>query len=294
MKKDSVRAVKPAVVTLVAILLFSGVGWAWMPEGHEIVAIIAADNLTSQARSRVAGILGVPDQPKAVADAMAAASIRPDTEFRTDPKTHPWHYIAMCPQDTFADIAARCPGGACVTAKIDEYARRLKTADYDAWGAAGDMAFLIHFVGDVHQPLHAIGNGDRGGTCQPVEVTPPESNLHYAWDDAVVVALEKDLDTHDPRATASALERLYPKSMVAPHPLSSGQMAWESHLLGKTDVYGALKIPEKPCAPSACQAAPGGPVVMNASYMQREGGVAGKQLAKAGYRLAGLLNAIFR
>lgn len=275
---------------VVATLLFSSASWAWMSEGHEIVAIVAADNLTPQARARVAGILGVSDNPQAVADAMAAASIRPDTEFRTDPKTHPWHYIAMCPQDTPADMVARCPGGACVTAMIDEYAHRLKTGDYDTWGAAGDMAFLIHFVGDVHQPLHAIGNGDRGGTCQPVEVTPPEPNLHLAWDDAVVVELEKELGTHDPRATSSAIERLYPKFVVASQPLSSQQMAWETHELGKTDVYGALKIPEKPCAPSACQAAPGGPVVMNQAYMKREGLVAGKQLARAGYRLAALLN----
>jgi hypothetical protein len=261
-----------------------------MSEGHEIVAIVAADNLMPKARARVAAILGVSDNPKSLADAMAAASIRPDTEFRSDPKTKPWHYISLCLQDTPADMAARCPGGACVTAKIDEYAHRLKTEDYDTWGAAGDLAFLIHFVGDVHQPLHAGGNGDRGGTCQPVEVTPPEPNLHLAWDDAVVVELEKELGTDAPRATASALERLYPKSVVASQPLSSKQMAWESHLVGKSEVYGALKIPGKPCAPSACQAAPGGPVIMNQAYMKREGLVAGKQLAKAGYRLAGLLN----
>ncbi len=284
----------PAFAVIVATLLFSRAGWAWMSEGHEIVAFVAADNLTPEARTRVAGILGVANKPQAIADAMAAASIRPDTEFRADPKTKPWHYIALCLQDTPADMALRCPGGACVTAKIDEYAHRLKTGDYDTWGAAGDLAFLIHFVGDVHQPLHAGGNGDRGGTCQPVEVTPPEPNLHLAWDDAVVVELEQELSTQGPRATASALERLYPKSVVASRPLRSQQMAWETHELGKSEVYGALKIPEKPCAPSACQAAPGGPVVMNPAYMEREGYVAGKQLAKAGYRLAALLNESFR
>ncbi len=294
MSKISLRVAGTAFAVIVATLLFSGAGWAWMSEGHEIVAFVAADNLTPEARARVAGILGVANKPQAIADAMAAASIRPDTEFRADPKTKPWHYIAMCLQDTPADMARRCPGGACVTAKIDEYAHRLKTGDYDTWGAAGDLAFLIHFVGDVHQPLHAGGNGDRGGTCQPVEVTPPEPNLHLAWDDAVVVELEQELSTQGPRATASALQPLYPKSVVASQPLSSQQMAWETHELGKSEVYEALKIPEKPCAPSACQAAPGGPVVMNQAYMEREGRVAGKQLAKAGYRLAALLNESFR
>ncbi len=261
-----------------------------MPEGHEVVAVIAADNLTPQARARVAGILGVPDNSQAVADAMAAASIRPDTEFRADPKTHPWHYISLCLQDTPADMTLRCPAGACVTAKIDEYAHRLKTGNYDHWGAAGDLAFMIHFVGDIHQPLHAAGNEDRGGTCQPVEVTPPEQNLHFAWDDAVVVELEGELGTHGPRATATALERLYPKTIVPTKPVNADQIAWETHELARSDVYGALHIPEKPCAPSACQSAPGGPVIMSAAYMKREGQVAGKQLAKGGYRLAIVLN----
>jgi hypothetical protein len=79
-------------------------------------------------------------------------------------------------------------------------------------GAAGDLAFLIHFVGDTHQPLYTTTNADRGGTCQRVNVTPAEENLHYAWDDAVVVVLEKQLGTRDPEATARKLEQLYPPS----------------------------------------------------------------------------------
>jgi S1/P1 Nuclease len=92
-----------------------------------------------------------------------------------------------------------------VTAKIDEYAHRLRDGNYDKWGAAGDLAFLIHFIGDVHQPLHTTTNADRGGTCQEVNVAPAEENLHYAWDDAVVAVLEKQLGTRDPEATARKL-----------------------------------------------------------------------------------------
>jgi len=276
------------------LLLPAAGAMAWYPEGHEVIAMIAADNLTPRVRSQVARILVVADEKRAVADAMAAASILPDTEFRADPSTHSWHYIALCLQDTRADLAARCPHGNCVTAKIDEYARRLRDRNYDRWGAAGDLAFLIHFVGDVHQPLHAAGNGDRGGTCQPVEVTPPEENLHFAWDDAVVVELEHQLGTHDPRATATALERIDPQSVRSARPVNPEQMAWESHELARTDVYGALHIPELPCAPSACRSATPGKVVMSDAYMKREAGVAGKRLALAGYRLARILNGIWR
>jgi S1/P1 Nuclease len=276
-----------------ALLLLASRTAAWFPQGHEVMAMIAADNLTPRALSQVARILDVADQESAVADAMAAASIRPDTEFRADPSTPPWHYIAMCLQDMPADMPKRCPGGNCVTAKIDEYTRRLKNRDYDKWGAAGDMAFLIHFVGDVHQPLHAAGNADRGGTCQPVDVTPPEKNLHYAWDDAVVVELEHELGTHNASQTATALERIYPEAAVASKPVSPEQMAWESHELARTDVYGALHIPEKPCSPAACESASAGTIVLSDTYMKREGRVAGKRLAQAGYRLARILNNIW-
>jgi hypothetical protein len=283
------------LAALVALLLLLAArAPAWYPEGHEVVAMIAADNLTPRASAAIARILEVADEKRAVAEAMAAASIRPDTEFRADPSTHPWHYIALCLQDTRSDLHARCPGGNCVTAKIDEYTRRLKDRDYDHWGAASDLAFLIHFVGDVHQPLHAAGNSDRGGTCQPVEVTPPEENLHFAWDDAVVVELEHQLGTHSPRATATALERIHPRSKVPAKPASAEQMAWESHELAKTDVYGALHIPERPCSPAACQSATPGKVVMSDAYMKREARVAGTRLAQAGYRLAAILNGIWR
>ncbi len=282
-----------AAAALGAALLSGSASWGWFPEGHEIVAIIAAGQLAPAARAHIAQILAVPDDPRAVADAMAAASIRPDTEFRSDPTTPPWHYISLCWEDTPADIPARCHAGNCVTAKIDEFARRLKDHNYDKWGAAGDLAFLIHFVGDIHQPLHAGSNGDRGGTCQPVEVTPPEQNLHYAWDDAVVVELEAGLETHSPTATAAALEKIYPASAVASRDLRPDEMAWESHELAKSAVYNALGIREKPCAPKACEAAAGGPVVMSRTYMKTAAQVAGRQIAKAGYRLAALLNQLW-
>jgi hypothetical protein len=198
---------------LFGFLLLVRPAWGWFAEGHEIVAVIAADGLTPIARSHIAQILGVPDDTAAVEKAMAAASIRPDTEFREDKAMRPWHFIDICLQDKETDLPARCPSGNCVTAKIDEYAKRLRDSDYDKWGAAGDLAFLIHFVGDIHQPLHTTTNADRGGTCQRVNVAPAEDNLHYVWDDAVVVVLEKQIGTTDPEATAHKLEALYPATV---------------------------------------------------------------------------------
>jgi hypothetical protein len=147
-----------------------------LAEGHKIVAVIAADDLTPTARSHVARILSVPDDTRSVEKVMAAVSIRPDTDFREeDRSTAPWHYIDICLQDDKKDLSARCPQGNCVTTKINEYARRLRDDDYDKWGAAGDLAFLIHFEGDIHQPLHTTTNADRRGACQAVSVDGRES-----------------------------------------------------------------------------------------------------------------------
>jgi S1/P1 Nuclease len=86
---------------------------------------------------------------------------------------------------------------------------RLKGGNYDQWGAGGDLAFLIHLVGDIHQPLHAATNADEGGNYIVVESHPHARNLHAAWDTAVVYALEDSADSGDPNDTAHKLEQLY-------------------------------------------------------------------------------------
>ncbi len=199
------------VGNLVALLLLYAISaFAWGTDGHKIVAVIAADNLTPAAASHVAAILAVPADKRSIATAMEAASIRPDTEFRDeDRQTEPWHFINLCLQDRRADVPARCPDGNCVTGKIDEYSKRLKDGSYDRWGAAGDLAFLIHFVGDIHQPLHAATDADRGGNCVTVDSSTRAKDLHSAWDTTIVRRLEYSIDSGRPETTAHRLEQAY-------------------------------------------------------------------------------------
>jgi hypothetical protein len=272
--------------------------WAWGNQGHEVVAIIAADNLSPSARDQVGRILGVATDTSSVEKAMAAASVRPDTEFREeDRSTAPWHYIDICLQDHRTDLAARCPGGACVTAKIDEYTNRLKAGNYDEWGAAGDLAFLIHLVGDIHQPLHAATDADKGGNCIAVESHPYARNLHAAWDTTVVYALEDSVDSGNPDATAQKLEQLNAgqKDADSWKPGAAGDIAWESNQVARTRIYQALGIPIEPCEPDvhSCAHAPAGTIDLDSAYMNKAATTAGEQLAKAGFRLASLLNGIW-
>jgi len=280
---------------VLAVLLCPVAAWAWGNDGHKIVAVIAADNLTSAAASHVADILGVPANKRAIANAMEAASVRPDTEFREDRRTEPWHFIDICLQDRRTDVPARCPGGNCVTAKIDEYSKRLKQKNYDRWGAAGDLSFLIHFVGDIHQPLHAANDGDRGGNCVPVDSRSREKNLHAVWDTTVVRRLEYDIDSGRPETTAHKLERTYAAEREADSWIPTDGIAWESNQVARSDIYAALQIPIEPCQPTAnvCRNPLGRPVELDSSYLDHADAVAGHQLAKAGFRLASLLNGIW-
>lgn len=227
---------------------------------------------------------------------MEAASILPDTEFREEDKsTAPWHFIDICLQDHRADVAARCPDGKCVTAKIDEYSKRLKESRYDRWGAKGDLAFLIHFVGDIHQPLHAANDADRGGNCVPVDSRSRETNLHATWDTTVVRGLEYSIDSGRPETTAHKLEQIYAAEKGADSWIAAGDIAWESNQVARTDIYGALQIPIEPCQPTAnvCVNPAGHPIELDSSYLDHADTLAGHQLAKAGFRLASLLNEIW-
>jgi nuclease S1 len=281
-------------IVLVAVLC-PVAAWGWGDDGHKIVAVIAADNLTPAAASHVASILGVPANKRAIATAMEAASIRPDWEFRDeDPLTKPWHFIDICLQDRRADVAARCPGGNCVTGKIDEYSKRLKDGNYDRWGAKSDLAFLIHFVGDIHQPLHAANDADRGGNCVPVDSHSRETNLHAVWDTTVVRGFEYSVDSGRPETTAHKLERTYAAEKDGDSWIAADDIAWESNQLARSDIYNALQIPVEPCQPTAnlCINPVGHPVALDSTYLDHAEALAGHQLAKAGFRLASLLNEI--
>jgi nuclease S1 len=278
-------------------MLYPMRAWGWGRDGHEIVARIAADNLTPAAQSHAAKILGVSADQRGIATAMAEAAIRPDDSgFREEyPVTKSWHFIDLCLQNPHADIARECPDGNCATDKIDEYAKRLKEANYDRWGAAGDLAFLIHFVGDIHQPLHAANDADRGGNCIRAESYPPARNLHDAWDNAIVRGLEDRIDSGRPETTARILEQTYAseKARDVWLPGHTDDIALESNEIARTDIYGALHIPVEPCeVPDLlCRTHPN--VDLSSTYMDQAGVIAGHQLAKAGFRLASLLNEIW-
>jgi hypothetical protein len=292
---SSFRLFDTTIYLLLVLASFApvpAVCWAWGSQGHQIVAYIAADHLTPAARQHVSQILGVSDDQPSVAKAMARAAVRPDAEFRNSaPETIAWHYIKICRQDTPADEQARCPGGACVTAKIDQFVDDLRFGQEDSkWNSAAQLAFVINFMGEIHQPLHTITNADMGGQCVGVESPEPANALHSLFGERLVSHLEHELDTQGPADTAAALEKRFPDHIT--NLPTSREIAWESHQLAISEAYEPLGIPLQPCQPTGCIKLKQ-PVKVTHAYLDREWLVVARQLTTGGYRLAALLNSIW-
>lgn len=269
--------------------------FSWWETGHEAVARIAVAHLTPAARTRVARILDVPDTAEAVADALARASTWAD-ETRKETNTSEWHYIDLTLQDHRSDIPARCPDDNCAPARIRLFAAQLASQPADArWSQLDALRFLVHFTGDIHQPLHAISDADLGGNCEQLD--PPigkATNLHALWDGELVNAIEPDS-----KLLADELEReIESSAKLEATRVAEGSpddWAWESHELAEKDIYRKLHIPVEPIEfPANCQEAPeaitGLRLQIQAGYIEEMKPVVRRQLEKAGLRLAHLLN----
>ncbi len=284
-------------LSLILCYLLALPSFGWWETGHRTVARVAAAYLRPATRTRVAQILGVRDTPEEVANAMAAASIWPD-ETKEQTKTGEWHYIDLALQDSKKDIPKRCPENNCVTARIDLFTRQLAKRTPTGVSDKDALRYLIHFVGDVSQPLHAAADADLGGNCEHIQTFETAKNLHALWDGGIVktmapndAALSDSLEGYIGRLSGG--ER---KSWAKGDP---EKWAWESHELAKEQIYGRLHIPLQPVVfPQSCRTAPGEIAnfrpYIDTLYINDMKPVVRDQLAKGGLRLARLLNQTLR
>ncbi len=235
----------------------------WSCKGHQTVAAIAEKHLTPEARQMVQKLLSDnPIDPKlrrwcgnSASDLMVDASTWPD-DVRNERKNGPWHYIDIPRGKHKGNLAEYCGTEGCVTRAIEEQGAILKDKSADPLKRAEAIRYLIHFVGDLHQPLHAINNADNGGNCVPVKyfrheplVNPlhPERedyspNLHQIWDTEIV---ERDMEISNPLRYADELDEKFhgQTAELEAAGIHMENWAWESHERAETTVYDAL--PEK-------------------------------------------------
>ena len=272
----------------ILILVFLGTAppcaFAWGPVGHETVAYIARDHLTPKAALGVARLLE-PGQD------MASVSNWADSIVQERPWTADWHHIDLDVRKnlTPADLADYCPRGKCVVGRIEWDIAVLKNPKDSRAAKREALKFLIHFIGDLHQPLHCANDSDRGGNEKFLRLRRSNGQgqgdwvkLHSYWDHLLEV---KTLE--DPRELASALEsRISPGDRAAWERGDAADWAFESYLIAKHDIYSEL-----PAGPLQGWDVPTLPEDYDSGKMRE---IVDRQLEKAGIRLAFVLNRIFQ
>jgi hypothetical protein len=171
--------VKRAYVVVVALLLSAPSSlFAWGPNGHRIVGRIAMNHLTDEAARAVECLLGP--------EGLDQVSTWPD-DIRSDPgwkQSIPWHFLSIDDAETL-ETTARDPAGDVIEA-IQRFTAVLRDPQATRPAKQEALRFLVHFVGDIHQPLHVGRRADRGGNSIKVIWFKEESNLHTVWDSGMI------------------------------------------------------------------------------------------------------------
>lgn len=268
--------------TTVALLLLLGSAsstrvHAWGAQGHRLVAVIATEHLTPAARQNVVWLLG----PESLADVSSWA----DRYVEGNNQTFYWHFLNIPPDATSYDHDRDCPRqpGVAAGTRADKWRdcavdrilynkERLADASLDRAGRAIALKFLVHFVGDLHQPFHALGVG-RGGNDVPVSIFGQETcgsnpcNLHSVWDSALIA--HRHLD--DPQYLSTLRDQIRRHGWEARPAGVPAEWAMQSHDLGNA----ALLSPHG---------------VVDETYYRTHIPVVEQRLALGGLRLAALLN----
>ena len=144
-----------------------------------MVAALAERELSDRARAEVGRLL-------ALEPGSTFVSISTWADETRTPPTAAWHYVNL-PRDADCqfDAARDCPDGQCVVAAIERQRKVLTSAAPDL-ARLKALKYLVHFVGDVHQPLHAGYADDQGGNKYQVQAFGSGTNLHAVWDSVLI------------------------------------------------------------------------------------------------------------
>lgn len=293
--------------------------FGWGCEGHQIVALIARAHLTPAVSAAVDELLRqspidpalnrfCQDRP---ADLMADSATWAD-DSKNQEKTSVWHYIDIplkvvsvtsvdpwCPPIGPSVEGKNRPG--CVTDAIAFELEILRDKSRPVAERATALRYVIHFVGDIHQPLHDEDNNDQGGNCTSIRFFAEErpANLHAIWD-YKLIQHQLAADKLTQPAYADALNARFSarySAMTGGRADDAVAWAWESHAVAISSAYGTLEpgIPvETPDPKAVCNAerdkVQALHVAVADAYFAKAMPVIDEQLAKAGFRLAVLLN----
>ena len=279
------RAARPAVtlgigVAAAVVALAGGerCARAWGQDGHVIVARLAEKHLNATAKKELKALLG----GRTLSDVASVAD-----DWRTvHPETGPWHFVDIPRAASDFQDARDCAKRACVIDALADQLGKLAAPTTPPADRRLALRFVIHLVGDLHQPMHAIDDGDRGGNDVKTRLLLPDpelpfdsgqsSSLHALWDADLIGSAHRDQSTY-----VALLAKLpdTAKKMQAGTPTD---WALEAHAVARDLAYGLLTAPDA-----------SGVRKLGQPYADKCRPAAELQLQRAGVRLARLLNEAF-
>jgi hypothetical protein len=289
------RPVRTFIAGIVAggLTFNPGPAAAWGDRGHEIVALIARAYLTPGVKQQVDALLKSDPSPL-TPPGMAAAATWSDKYRDKDidgarQRTRFWHYVDI--EITKPDLEQACfgpmppPTGLpasmgrdkdCIVYKIQEFEAELANPATDPREQVIALKFLLHLVGDIHQPLHAANDRDRGGNDKRVSTDRLYANtLHHYWD----VEFVQELGTDAAKTAAGLMQGITSRDRALWAAGTPADWAFESFQIARDRIYARLPRPNEKGSYKLSEA--------DTALAAKD---AAGQLSKAGVRLAMVLN----
>ena len=260
----------------ILILFLCAPAFAWGPKGHRVVADIARDHLSASARRAIVDLLG--------SDDLAEISTWADGIKRQRPETNAWHFVDIpwnadgfneqrdCYHATSHSLSSLGDHHNCVVDRIAMFEAVLADKRASRADRVEALKFVVHFVADVHQPLHAVGEARGGNDVHITQFGRTECgsrpcDLHGAWDIGLIEHARRSEREH-----VSQLEEQISREYLDKKPEGTPeQWADESFRIAHTVwLQDGSAVDE--------------------NYYRRNIPILDEQLARAGVRLAMLLN----
>ncbi|MFQ5451380.1 MAG: S1/P1 nuclease [Nitrospinaceae bacterium] len=236
--------------------------WAWGPAGHRIVGNLADGHLSTAVRIKIRENFNI----KTLADVSNWADRVKDARSQ-----RPWHYTNILESEWTYDRRRDCPGDECVVEKIRFFGEELKKPKLSRKKRGEALKYLVHFIADVHQPLHLGNRRDRGGNRIRLFFRGQPTNLHSLWDGGLLQLKGKNLVQY-----ARDLDRrIAPEDIRAWTQSTVTDWANESRKLALGHAYEAGWTPN------------GG---LNKEYIRKSREIMDERLSRAGIRLAQWIN----
>jgi hypothetical protein len=274
------------LILLIAALVAASPAAAWWEYGHETVARIAMDSVRPDTRAAIQRLLAkgrLLETPECPVRTIEQASVWADCIKPLGDRfayAYSWHYqnVDICKP---FDLKGPCKDGNCVSAQIERNARLLADSNVPERERLMALAFLIHFVADLVEPMHAGDHQDLGGNkiAANYGLVGGRVNLHYIWDGPLA---ERSISTppSGPRGILAEIPLAQREGLAAGTVEDWSRESWEA---ARTYAYGSLI--DDPCAASA-QARP----TLTEQDVHALIPVVRRQLSAGGLRLARLLN----